>query len=241
MASKADLFRLDPLPVYLKNRDQQIRNFVERIESVIELDRLTADILDGAVISPVKLHRQHASLATSKSTEGVEVKVSVPLEGYTRLLQHPPVGWSQPGLHGFLEQGSRASRVSRPWLRLGHCFKEDASPVQIDQWMSEVLDQIQQALDFQTPVIAEYNDRVRHLVKTLVATRRGDIQERQRSAVGAGQHAVAGSDPGSRGHQLGDGRLGEQAYVVVVVVRVAHRGRRPGHLGPHSDDGAAAL
>jgi hypothetical protein len=74
--------------------------------------------------------------------------------------------------------------------------------------MSEVLDQIQQALDFQTPVIAEYNDRVRDLVKALVAARRVDIQERQRSAVGAGQHAVAGSDPGSRGHQLGDGRLG---------------------------------
>ena len=111
MASKADLFRLDPLPIYLKNRDQLIRNAVERIETTIELDRLTAEILESAVITPVKLHRQHANLATSKSTEGVEVKVSVPLEGYTRLLQHPPVavapgrtvwgrGGGQPGLGG---------------------------------------------------------------------------------------------------------------------------------------------
>ena len=193
MASKADLFRLDPLPVYLKNRDQQIRNFVGRFESIIELDRLTADILDGAVISPVTLHRQRASLATSKSTEGVEVKVSVPLEGYTRLLQHPPVGWSQPAPYGFVEQGSRASGLSRPWLRLGHCFEEDASPLQIHQWMSEVLDQIQRALDLQTPVIAEYNDRVRDLVKTLITARRGDIQGRQRSGVQAGQPAGAGA------------------------------------------------
>ena len=56
MAGKADLFRLDPLPVYLKNRDQLIRNVVERIQSIIELDRLAGEILDGAVITPVLMH-----------------------------------------------------------------------------------------------------------------------------------------------------------------------------------------
>ena len=177
MSSKADLFRLDPLPIYLKNRDQLIRNSVEQIDTIIELDRQTAEILDSAVIAPVKLHRERANLATSKSTEGVEVKVSVPLEGYTRLLQHPPVEWRQPGAYGVVEEGSRASGVSKPWLRLGHCFKADASPVEVNEWARNVVDEIQQALDLQTPVIEEYNVRVLHLVETLIAARRCAIQE----------------------------------------------------------------
>jgi len=177
MSSKADLFRLDPLPIYLKNRDQLIRNAVEQIETIIELDRQTADIFDSAVIAPVKLHRQRANLATSKSTEGVEVKVSVPLEGYTRLLQHPPVEWRQPGAYGVLEEGSSASGVSKPWLRLGHRFKADASPGEVSEWARNVVDEIQQALDLQTPVIEEYNVRVLHLVETLIAARRCAIQE----------------------------------------------------------------
>ena len=177
MSSKADLFRLDPLPIYLKNRDQLIRNSVEQIDTIIELDRQTAEIVDSAVIAPVKLHRERANLATSKSTEGVEVKVSVPLEGYTRLLQHPLVEWRQPGTYGVLEEGSRASGVSKPWLRLGHCFKADASPVEVNEWARNVVDEIQQALDLQTPVIEEYNVRVLHLVGTLIAARRCDIEE----------------------------------------------------------------
>ena len=184
MASKANLFLLDPLPTYLKNRDQLIRNAVERIETTIELDRLTAKILESAVITPVKLHRQHANLATSKSTEGVEVKVSVPLSGYTRLLQHPPVQWRQAGPYGVVEAGSRASGVSKPWLRLGHCFKADASPVEVSEWARDVVDEIQLALDLQTPVIEAYNVRVLHLVKTVIAARRCDIEE---------------ASPGSRG------------------------------------------
>jgi len=177
MSSKADLFRLDPLPTYLKNRDQQIRNAVEQIETIVELDRQTAEIFDSAVIAPVKLHRQRANLATSKSTEGVEVKVSVPLEGYTHLLQHPPVEWRQPGAYGVLVEGSSASGVSKPWLRLGHRFKADASPGEVSEWARNVVDEIQQALDLQTPVIEEYNVRVLHLVETLIAARRCAIQE----------------------------------------------------------------
>jgi hypothetical protein len=177
MSSKAELFRLDPLPIYLKNRDQLIRNTVEHIETTIELDRQTAEIFDTAVIVPVTLQRQRASLVTSKSTEGVEVKVSVPLEGYTRLLQHPPVAWRQPGAYGVLEEGSRASGVSKPWLRLGHCFKADASPREVTEWARDVLDEIQLALDLQAPVIEEYNVRVLHLVETLIAARRRNIQE----------------------------------------------------------------
>ena len=183
MASKAYLFRLDPLPTYLKNRDQLIRNSVERIESIIELDRLTAEIIDGAVITPVKLHRQRASLATSTSTEGVEVKVSVPLSGYSRLLQHPPVEWRQPGPYGVLEEGRRASGVSKPWLRLGHCFKEDASPVQVGEWARDVVDQIQQALDLQTPVIQEYNVRVLQAGEDV--DRRSSIRHPGRGAPGS--------------------------------------------------------
>jgi len=176
MASKADLFRLDPLPVYLKNRDQLIRNTVGRIDSITELDRLAAEILDDAVITPVQMHRQHATLATSKSTEGIEVRVTVPLEGYPRLLQHPPVGWRQPGPYGVVEEGSR-SGVSKPRLRLGHRFMEGASPVQVGEWARKVFDQIQQALDLQTPVIEEYNVRVHDLVETSIAARRCDLQE----------------------------------------------------------------
>jgi hypothetical protein len=177
MASKADLFRLDPLPTYLKNRDQLIRNIVEQIDTIIELDRQTAEILEGAVIAPVKLHPQRANLATSRSTEGVEVKLSVPLEGYTPLLLHPPVEWRQPGTHGVLEAGSRDSGVSKPWLRLGHCFTADSSRVEVTEWARDVVDQIQQTLDLQTPVIEEYNVRVLHMVTTLIAARRCDIQE----------------------------------------------------------------
>ena len=177
MSSKAELFRLDPLPIYLKNRDQLIRNTVEHIETTIELDRQTAEIFDTAVIVPVTLQRQRASLVTSKSTEGVEVKVSVPLEGYTRLLQHPPVAWRQPGAYGVVEEGGRASGGSKPWLRLGHCFKADASPREVTEWARDVLDEIQLALDLQAPVIEEYNVRVLHLVETLIAARRRDIQE----------------------------------------------------------------
>ena len=177
MASKASLFLLDPLPTYLKNRDQLIRNAVERIETTIELDRLTATILDRAVITPVKLHRHHANLATSKSTEGVEVKFSVPLSGYTRLLQHPPVEWRQAGPYGVVEEGSRASGVSKPWLRLGHCFEADASPEDVSEWATDVVDQIQLALDLQNPVIEEYNVRVLRLAETLIAARRCDIEK----------------------------------------------------------------
>ena len=178
MASKANLFLLDPLPIYLKNRDQLIRNAVGRIETTIELDRLMAKILKSAVITPVKLHRQHSNLATSRSTEGVEVKFSVPLSGSTRLLQHPPVEWRQAGPYGVVEEGSRASGVSKPWLRLGHSFsKADASPVEVSEWARDVVDQIQLALDLQTPVIEEYNVRVLHLVETLIAARRCDIEE----------------------------------------------------------------
>ena len=177
MSSKAELFRLDPLPIYLKNRDQLIRNAVQRIETTTELERLTAKILHSAVITPVKLHRQHANLATSTSTEGVEVKFSVPLSGYTRLLQHPPVEWRQAGPYGVVEQGSRASGVSKPWLRLGHSFKAETSPVEASEWARDVVDQIQLALDLQTPVIEEYNVRVLHLVETLIAARRCDIEE----------------------------------------------------------------
>ena len=85
--------------------------------------------------------------------------------------------WRQPGAYGVVEEGSRASGVSKPWLRLGHCFKADASPVEVSDWARDVVDQIQQALDLQTPVIEEYNVRVLHLVETLIAARRRDIQE----------------------------------------------------------------
>ncbi len=185
MASKANLFLLDPLPIYLKNRDQLIRNAVERIETIVELDRLTAKILQSAVIRPAKLHRKHANLATSKSTEGVEVKLSVPLSGYSRLLQHPPVEWRQARPYGVVEEGSRASGLSKPWLRLGHCFEADASPEDVSEWAKDVVDQIQLALDLQTPVIEEYNVRVLHLVETLIAARRCDIEE------------TTGADPGA--------------------------------------------
>ena len=206
MSSKADLFRLDPLPIYLKNRDQLIRNTVEQIDTIIDLDRQTAEILASAVIAPVKLHRERANLATSRSTEGVDVKVSVPLEGYTRLLQHPPVAWRQPGAYGVVEEGSRASGDSKPWLRLGHCFKADASPVEVNEWARNVVDEIQQALDLQTPVIEEYNVRVLHLVETLIAARRCKIQEatlRAPEAAGAPQEcspprASSGSAPTTR-------------------------------------------
>jgi hypothetical protein len=180
MASKANLFVLDPLPIYLKNRDQLIRNAMERIETTIELDRLMEKILGSAVITPVTLHRQQETLATSKSTQGVEVKLSVPISGYSRLLQHPPVEWRQAGPYGVVEEGSRASGASKPWLRLGHCFKADASSVEVGQWARDVVDQIQLALDLQTPVIEDYNVRVLHLVKTLIADRRCQIEETTR-------------------------------------------------------------
>jgi hypothetical protein len=176
MSSKADLFRLDPLPIYLKNRDQLIRNTVAQVATITELDSRTAEILASAVIAPVNLQRQRATLVTSKSREGVEVRVSVPLEGYAGLLQHPPVEWRQLGPHGVVE-GTRTPGVTRPWLRLGHCFKADASRVEVSEWARDVLDEIQLALDLQTPVIEEYNVRVLRLVETLIAARRGDIQE----------------------------------------------------------------
>jgi len=177
MSGNGDLFRHDPLPIYLKNRDQLIRNMVGHIDSISELDRRAAEICDGAVITPVLLHRQRAKFATSKSTEGLEVQITVPLGGYTRLLHHAPVGWSRPGPYGVLEAGNRVSGVSEPRLRLGHRFREAVSPVQVSQWARSEIDQIQQALDLQGPVIEEYNVRVRDMVKALVAARRGVLEE----------------------------------------------------------------
>ena len=72
---------------------------------------------------------------------------------------------------------SRASGVSKPWLRLGHCFKADASPVDVSEWAKDVVDQIKLALDLQTPVIEEHNVRVLPLVQTLIAARRCDIEK----------------------------------------------------------------
>jgi hypothetical protein len=81
MSSKGDLFRHDPLPIYLKNRDQLILNMVGRIDSISELDQRAAEIIDGPAITRVLMHRGRATFATSRSTEGLEVNVTVPL-GY---------------------------------------------------------------------------------------------------------------------------------------------------------------
>jgi len=177
MSSKGDLFRHDPLPIYLKNRDQLIRNVVGHIASISELDQRAAEILDGASITPVLMHRRRATFATSSSTDGLEVKVTVPLGGDTRLLHHPPVGWTRPGPYGVLEAGDPVSGVSEPRLRLGHRFKEAVSPVQVGEWVRSEIDRIQQALDLQGPVIEEYNVRVHDLVTAWVAARRGVLEE----------------------------------------------------------------
>jgi hypothetical protein len=57
----------------------------------------------------------------------------------------------------------------------------------------------------------------------------------------AGHLTLGLSAPGLRSHQLDDQRLGEQAYVVEVVVRVAHGDGGARHLPADRDQGAAAL
>jgi hypothetical protein len=177
MSSNGDLFRHDPLPIYLKNRDQLILNLVGHIDSISELDQRAAEILDGAVITPVLMHRRRTTIVTSRSTEGLEVKVTVPLGGYTRLLHHPPARWTRPGPYGVLETtGDPVFGVSEPRLRLGHRFKEAVSPVQVGEWVRNEIDRIQQALDLQDPVIEEYNVRVRALVQGWLAARRSVLE-----------------------------------------------------------------
>ena len=55
MSSKADLFRLHPLPIYLKNRDQLIRNSVEQIDTIISYAVGHGSLADSPAINHAAL------------------------------------------------------------------------------------------------------------------------------------------------------------------------------------------
>ena len=162
--------------LYLKNRDQLIRNMVGHIDSISELDQRAVEIFDDAAITPVLMHRQRATFATSRSTEGLEVKVTVPL-GVTRGCCTTRPQGGQSGAVRRVGGGDPVSGVSEPRLRLGHRFKEAVSPVQVGEWVRREIDRIQQALDLQGPVIEEYNVRGHAMVEAWVAARRGVLEE----------------------------------------------------------------
>lgn len=172
--SSTNLFQGEYVHEYLEGRLSMAEREIAKaaLEEICD-EQFEAKMVDRFRAQPLRLLREEADFTPSDTQKGIEVRLLTPLEGDTRLLHHPPQGWSGGRPYATIEQGRWTSTPSgKPTLTLTERFEAGTPTEQVRQWGREQVDFIESVLSLQQTFIDEYNEQLTTKVSEWTTRRR---------------------------------------------------------------------